>query len=172
MRDKAVGVVLSDQRTLLATRVKRAQWLCYDKEECERFEEALEMFGGTLLDLEPVVEEVVRMIGEAWELRKARYVSPSLFRRFVVARARADASPARRLKRDESVASSALSVEGDGIVTALSLGLADQEKAEDHHLTEKDRALITNLGALRTRLRELLSVKHKCYFFSGSAYYK
>lgn len=77
MREQAIGAVLSDQRQLLWTRVKRAQWLCYDKEDCERFEDALELFASTLLDLEPVIEEVVTSVKEAWVLRKARYEIPA-----------------------------------------------------------------------------------------------
>lgn len=70
MKEKAVSAVLSDTRALFATRVKRGQLMCYDKEDCERFETALDIFRLVLLEVEPVVEDVVQKIKEVWAARK------------------------------------------------------------------------------------------------------
>jgi hypothetical protein len=72
MLEKALSAVWGDQRQLLFTRVKRAQYLTYDKEDCERFETALEIYGSTLLDLDELIKEVGDAVKVAWELRKAR----------------------------------------------------------------------------------------------------
>lgn len=72
MLEKALSAVWGDQRQLLSTRVKRAQFLTYDKEDCERFETALEIYGSTLLDLDELIKEVGDAVKAAWEARKTR----------------------------------------------------------------------------------------------------
>lgn len=72
MRDKAVSTVWSDQRQLFFTRVKRAQLECYDIEDCERFENALETLQSTLLDLKPVMQAVSAALKVAWKECKER----------------------------------------------------------------------------------------------------
>jgi hypothetical protein len=76
MREKAISAVQSDQRALLQARVQRAQYICYDAEDCERFETAIGLFQGALEDLKPVIADVIVAIREAWKLRQDRCVDP------------------------------------------------------------------------------------------------
>ncbi|GAA5843078.1 hypothetical protein JCM11251_002725 [Rhodosporidiobolus azoricus] len=146
MREQAVSAIQSDQRALLAARVRRGQYQMWDKDVENRFEPALEMFKQIVIDIDPIIEKVTKEIHEVWKKRdkKKDDRSPS-------------ADPA-----------------DDGLLGALELGFrSDQQQQKDGGeaiiLTEKERAVARTLGALRNRLRDLLLVKHGALFFSGHA---
>ncbi|KAK4051523.1 hypothetical protein OIO90_004737 [Microbotryomycetes sp. JL221] len=155
MKDKAVSAILVDRRQLLDTRIKRAQLMCYDKEDCERFEIALEIYQSTLLDLQPVIDDLVVQIKEAWAQRVE----------------------AKRARHDTPGAESALTTlsndTDDSIVQALRLGFQDKEEEPDEHklLSDKERTIARKLGAMSNRLRDFLSIEHNALFFSGNAYF-
>ena len=71
MMEAAISSWMSDFRSLWATRVRRAQFLMFDLESCERFEEALEVFQEAVEELGPIIEEVAGNIREVWQDRRA-----------------------------------------------------------------------------------------------------
>ncbi|KAM0786243.1 hypothetical protein ACM66B_007043 [Microbotryomycetes sp. NB124-2] len=155
MKDKAVSAVMTDTRQLLDTRVKRAQLMCYDPEDCERFETALEIYQSTLLDLRPVIEDLVTKIKDVYAASKA------------IERKRLDTPGA------ESTLTALSDETTDSIVHALGLGMAEEERDQDDHrlVSDKERALTRTLGTLRNRLRDFLFIEHNALFFSGNAYF-
>ncbi|KAK4700839.1 E3 ubiquitin-protein ligase SHPRH, partial [Phenoliferia sp. Uapishka_3] len=149
MKETAVSAVQADQRALWANRVKRAQIMTYDNEDCERFENALVIFKAAQVDLQPLVEEQVDAIREAWNDRKDE-----------------------RARRGRSnSASTGTSDDNNSVGGALGLGLDDEEKSGDIPLSENERAIGARLAALRNRLREVLLIQHFAYFFSGATYF-
>ncbi|GAA5899656.1 hypothetical protein JCM6882_001177 [Rhodosporidiobolus microsporus] len=151
MREQAVSAIQSDQRGLLAAKVRRGQYQMWVKEVEDRFEPALELFKGVVQDIEPIIEEVTKEIHEVWKKRE---------------------------KRKDNRSPSADPTD-EGLAGALELGFrSDQQQQKDTAggdgpdtviLTEKERAVNRTLGALRNRLRDLLLVKHSALFFSGHA---
>lgn len=187
MRDKALTSTWNDQRALLAARVKHAQLLCYDREECERFERALEMLQDTLLEVQPIVAAVLKEVKRAWRECKRRKRNRD--RRAANEDVADDASDDGLGVRDDEDqdARDGMDVDLDGaqertgtdaasiqLAETLGLGLDDEADEGPHalKLNEKDKAAIAKLSSLRNRLRELVFVEHNALFFSGSAYYK
>jgi hypothetical protein len=73
MREQAVSAIQTDQRAILATRVKKAQLLMWDKDIEDRFESALELFKEVVEKVEPIIEGVTKEIHAAWkDSRKSR----------------------------------------------------------------------------------------------------
>lgn len=198
MRDKAQTTQWTDQRALLATRVRHAQLLCYDREECERFEVALDRLQGALLEVQPLVQVVSGEVKRAWRECKRRQKE-----RDRIARQRTRAGGVDRKEPvdddesdsdgDDDAADDKMDVDEqepgnvglalDGRTSAvnkalaetLGLGMGDEEEEGKEHGTfrsEADRAAQAKLSAMRNRLRELLFVEHNALFFSASAYYK
>ncbi|KAK4049943.1 hypothetical protein OIV83_003767 [Microbotryomycetes sp. JL201] len=155
MKDKAVSALMSDTRQLLDTRVRRGQLMCYDPEDCERFETALELYQSTLLDLKPAIDDIITKIKDCYAARQ------------VVERAR-HSSPGA-----ESDVTTLSDHTTDSIVHALGLGMAEEEDDQNSHriISDKERALTRTLGTLRNRLRDFLFIEHNALFFSGNAYF-
>lgn len=93
LKDGAVAGVHAEQRQFWVHKVRRAQLQMYaflfllkvgrvnakmllngfrwDKEDCERFEDALAIFQAALAELESMVVEIVEALRETWAERKA-----------------------------------------------------------------------------------------------------
>lgn len=67
MKEAAISGQRSDIRALWLSRVKKAQFLMYDQEECPRFEMALAIFYETLRAIEPVAEEIAEDLRQVWK---------------------------------------------------------------------------------------------------------
>ncbi|GAA5889557.1 hypothetical protein JCM5296_005984 [Sporobolomyces johnsonii] len=140
MREKAVSEIQSDQRAILAARVKRGQYQMWQKDVDGRFEAALELFRSALDEVEPIIEEVTKEIHAAWKDRK----------------------------KDRSRTASAEATTDD-VAGALQVGFRNDQGQDDELLTEKERAFARSLSGLRNRLRDLLFVQHSAWFFTGHA---
>lgn len=57
MREKAVSEIQSDQKAILAVKVKRGQYGMWDKDVEDRFEPALRLFENVLAEVEPIINE-------------------------------------------------------------------------------------------------------------------
>jgi hypothetical protein len=80
MKDQAVSDVQSDQRELLAARVRRAQLGMWDKDVEDRFEPALELFKNVAEEIEPVINDIAKEIHQTWKARECVLLcSPSPF---------------------------------------------------------------------------------------------
>ncbi|SCV70192.1 BQ2448_1586 [Microbotryum intermedium] len=174
MRANAVSALHIDQRVLLHARMTRAQYGMYDAEDCERFEQSLKLFDEVVVDLEPVIKEVIEQIRQAWRDRAKATVSLGV------------GSAAVSEDRQSEEAEEAVN---DEVAEALGLGLDDEYDSSDgdddelayqdrntglvklRAKTDKEKLTIKTLGSLRTRLRDLLFVKHSAWFFSGNAYF-
>ncbi|SCZ87292.1 BZ3500_MvSof-1268-A1-R1_Chr2-2g04758 [Microbotryum saponariae] len=174
MRANTVSALHTDQRVLLHARMTRAQYGMYDAEDCERFEKSLLLFDHVVRDLEPVTKEVIEQLRQAWMDRpKAAAVGLT---------AGSVAIPEDRQSEEEEAVD-------DEVAEALGLGLEDEYDSsdddgdelayQDHNTglvklrakTDKEKLAIKTLGSLRSRLRDLLFVKHSAWFFSGNAYF-
>ncbi|GAA5826106.1 hypothetical protein JCM3770_003829 [Rhodotorula araucariae] len=141
MREKAVADIQSAQRAMLAARVRRAQYACWEEDVENRFEPALALFKSAIDEVDPVIDEVTKEIHDVWKARK----------------------------KDEARASSN-SPSDEGLAGALELGFRSTDGAPGAEtLSDKERTLSSRIGALRNRLRDLLVVKHAAMFFSGNA---
>ncbi|GAA6044440.1 hypothetical protein JCM8097_006647 [Rhodosporidiobolus ruineniae] len=143
MQEQAVSAIQSDQRALLAARVRRAQYIMWREGQEHRFETALALFQAAVEDVDPIIDEVVQEI-------------------------HAVSKEARKKRKDKSPSATP---PDEGIAGALELGFRLEQSAADDHeiMTEKERAVARTLGALRNRLRDLLLVKHSALFFTGHA---
>ncbi|KAM0747530.1 hypothetical protein T439DRAFT_328769 [Meredithblackwellia eburnea MCA 4105] len=146
MFENARSGVHSDQRALWVARVKRAQLMTYDREDCERFENALQVFNNAYSELQPIVDEVVGSLKDAWKDRKAE-----------------------RVRRGRSSSASDDELD-DNVGDMLGLGLDDDDK-NDIPASEKERSIASRISALRNRLREILLVQHSALFFAGATYF-
>ncbi|GAA5969948.1 hypothetical protein JCM21900_002450 [Sporobolomyces salmonicolor] len=140
MREKAVSEIQSDQRAILAVRVRRGQYQMWEKDVDGRFEAALELFRSALDEVGPIIAEVTTEIHAAWKGRK----------------------------KDRSRTAS-VDATTDDVAGALQVGFQNDQGQDDEFLTEKERAFARSLSGLRNRLRDLLFVQHSAWFFMGHA---
>ncbi|GAA6018689.1 hypothetical protein JCM11491_001262 [Sporobolomyces phaffii] len=141
MREQAISAIQSDQRAILATQVKRGQYLMWEKDAENRFDTALRIFDVVLEKVEPIIEAVAEELLAAFkESRKSR-------------------------------SSSSASPIAAGVAGALQVGFANDEGQDKDTLSDRERAFARSLSSLRNRLRDLLFVKHSALFFSGHAYF-
>ncbi|BGP51473.1 hypothetical protein JCM10450v2_007415 [Rhodotorula kratochvilovae] len=141
MREKAVADIQGAQRAMLAARVRRAQYACWDEDVEDRFEPALKLLESALDEVDPIIDEVTKEIHDVWKARK----------------------------KDDGRASSNSPLD-EGLAGALELGFRSTDGASaDEVMSEKERTLSSRIGTLRNRLRDLLFVKHAAMFFSGNA---
>ncbi|GAA5863433.1 hypothetical protein JCM8547_006979 [Rhodosporidiobolus lusitaniae] len=151
MKQQTVSAIQSDQRALLAARVRRGQYQMWDKEVEDRFQPALIIFQNAIEDLDPIIAEVTKEIHAVWEEGN------------------------KAAKKGNKARAPSADSEGrqQGLAGALELGFrADQHQKDEHEiLSDKERAMHRQVGALRNRLRDLLFVKHSVYFLSGHANY-
>ncbi|CEQ41752.1 SPOSA6832_03505 [Sporobolomyces salmonicolor] len=143
MREKAVSEIQSDQRAILAVRVRRGQYQMWEKDVDGRFEAALELFKSALDEVGPIIAEVTTEIHAAWKGRKKD-------------RSRTGSTDATT----------------DDVAGALQVGFQNDQGQDDEFLTEKERAFARSLSGLRNRLRDLLFVQHSAWFFTGHANFK
>ncbi|KDE04385.1 hypothetical protein, variant [Microbotryum lychnidis-dioicae p1A1 Lamole] len=174
MRANTVSALHTDQRVLLHARMTRAQYGMHDAEDCERLEKSLLLFDEVVRDLEPVIKEVIEQIRQAW-MDRPKVAAVGLAAGSV-------AIPEDRQSEEEEAVD-------DEVAEALGLGLEDEYDSSDNDVdelayqdhntglvkirakTDKEKLAIKTLGSLRSRLRDLLFVKHSAWFFSGNAYF-
>lgn len=144
MRSQATNTLQSEIRELWASRSKSGQLMCWEEEECEGLESALEIFGAVIEKTQPVANEIVAAMVECHE----------------------------ELKRERTLRNRLGSVDsmGSGVAGALAI-LEDDNSSATAMLSDIERGLVAKTSALRSRLRELLLVQHGAHFFAGSAWH-
>lgn len=151
-------------RERFALVVKMAQLTIFDRENCERFEDALVLLQKVAQEIQPMTEVIEAALRAAWELQRAEAYVWRWLRR-------ADVCDSARQSRSMSVASTS-SLGDKRTNDALTLGFeGDVSRPAAVPLSARETELALKTSALRNRLRELLAIQHQAYFLQGSCHF-